>query len=190
MRSVAVEEPAQTSNRSAGPIVEKALGAWHDIEKQFDSLCIGLIAEPGPAIEAVSRILAHGRYGGPLPGAIALACHDAAFVATCLDLAGNPAWQGNVGNRAGGAGYPMAPTLPFDWPPMMIFLPADDPAIAECAHACRRMRAAGVPIRLEIMAAFHGLRTPRDVEAMATELVDELNTFFDDHLVPYFPKLL
>lgn len=156
------------SDVSAAQSAEAALNAWYDLETQFNSVCIGLIVEPGPAIAAVARILIQGCSGEPLPGAIALVGYDAELAATCLRI---------------------APAVSIEWPPMMIFLPSDDPALADCARMCRRMRAAGIAISLDVMGALQS-RPDGDVEAVTPELARELESFFDTNLTPYFPKLL
>jgi hypothetical protein len=94
-----------------------------------------------------------------------------------------------VGNSADGTVCRIAPALPIEWPPMIIFLPSDDPALAECARACRRMRAAGIAMSFDIMGAVQN-RPRSDVEAVSCELAEELDYFFDTYLTPYFPKLL
>jgi hypothetical protein len=72
---------------------------------------------------------------------------------------------------------------------MMIFLPSDDPALADCARTCRKMRAAGIAIRLDVVGAVRN-RPRSDVEAVTFELAEELENFFDTYLTPHFPKLL
>jgi hypothetical protein len=168
-------------------LIDAMLGAWSDLETQFNSACIGLIVEPGPAIAAVARMLIQGCYGEPLPGAIAFVGHDADLLATCLELAVQSGRQ--VGNRADGTVCCITPALPIEWPPMMIFLPSDDPALADCARTCRKLRAAGIAMSLDIVGDVRN-RPCSDVETVGLELAEELENFFDTYLTPYFPKLL
>jgi hypothetical protein len=177
----------RTSSVSVTRGIDAALGAWYDVEAQFNSVCIGLIVEPGPAIAAVARILIQGCYGGPLPGAIALVGYDAELLATCLGLAVQSGRQ--VGNGANETVCRITPAQLIEWPPMMIFLPSDDPALADCARTCRKMRAAGIAIRLDVVGAVRN-RPRSDVEAVTFELAEELENFFDTYLTPHFPKLL
>ena len=171
---------------SATPLTNSALGAWYDLETQFNSICIGLIVEPGSATAAVARILIQGCYGGALPGAIALVGYDADLLATCLKLAIQSGLQ--VGSSADENVHRIAPALSIEWPPMVIFLPSDDPALAECARACRRMRAAGFATSLDVIGAVQK-KPPSDVEAVTCELAEELENFFDSKLAAPFPKL-
>ena len=83
----------------------------------------------------------------------------------------------------------ITPALSIEWPAMMIFLPSDDPALAECARTCRKMRAAGIAMSLDVVGAVRN-RPRSDVEAVGSELAEELENFFDTYLTPYFPKLL
>jgi hypothetical protein len=184
-----VIDPAlsQSFCKSKKSVIDAALGAWYDVEAQFNSVCIGLIVEPGPAIAAVARILIQGCYGGPLPGAIALVGYDAELLATCLELAVQSGRQ--VGNGAIETVCRITPAQLIEWPPMMIFLPSDDPALADCARTCRKMRAAGIAIRLDVVGAVRN-RPRSDVEAVTFELAEELENFFDTYLTPHFPKLL
>ena len=177
----------QSSCKSDTCVIDAALGAWYDLETQYNSVCIGLIVESGPAIAAVARILIQGGYGGPLPGAIALVGYDAEVLATCLQLTGQPGRQ--VSNSSQGAGCHITPEVSIEWPPMMIFLPSDDPALVECARTCRRIRSAGIAMSLEVMGAVQN-SPHREVEAVTCELAGELGNFFDANLTPYFPKLL
>jgi len=177
----------RSSRISNAKDIDAALSAWDALETQFNSVCIGLIVEPGPAIAAVARILIQGCYGGPLPGAIALVGYDAELLATCLELAVQSGRQ--VGNSADGTVCRIAPVLSIEWPPMMIFLPSDDPALAECARTCRRMRTAGIAMSLDVIGAVQN-RPRSDIEAVGSEIAEELENFFDTYLIPYFPKLL
>jgi hypothetical protein len=178
---------SQSFCKSKISLIDAALGAWYDLETQYNSVCIGLIVESGPAIAAVARILIQGGYGGPLPGAIALVGYDAELLATCLELAAQSGRE--VGNSANETLCRITPAVLVEWPPMMIFLPSDDPALAECARTCRRMRTAGIAINLDVIGAVQN-RPPIDVEAVGSELAEELENFFDTYLTPYFPKLL
>ena len=184
---VIVADSGRSSRVSSTRHIDAALRAWCDLETQFNSVCIGLFVERGPAIAAVARMLIQGCYGGPLPGAIALVGYDAELLATCLQLAVQSGRQ--AGNSADGTVCRIAPALSVEWPPMVIFLPSDDPALAECARTCRRMRTAGIAINLDVIGAVQN-RPPIDVEAVGSELADELENFFDTYLTPYFPKLL
>lgn len=179
---------SRRSSRVSGTrLIDAALCAWSDLETQFNSVCIGLIVEPGPAIAAVARMLIQGSYGGPLPGAIALVGYDAELLATCLELAVQSGRQ--VGHGADGTVCRITPALPIEWPTMMIFLPSDDPTLAECARTCRKMRAAGIAMSLDVVGAVRN-RPCSDVEAVGSELAEKLENFFDTCLTPYFPKLL
>jgi hypothetical protein len=51
------------------------------------------------------------------------------------------------------------------------------------------MRTAGIAINLDVIGAVQN-RPPIDVEAVGSELAEELENFFDTYLTPYFPKLL
>jgi hypothetical protein len=184
---VIAADSGRSSRVSSTRLIDAALGAWCDLETQFNSVCIGLIVERGPAIAAVARMLIQGCYGGPLPGAIALVGYDAELLATCLKLAVQSGPK--VGSSAEGNVRRIAPALAIEWPPMVIFCPSDDPALAECARACRRMRAAGIAMSLDVIGAVQN-RPPSDVEAVTCELAEELESFFDTSLTPYFPKLL
>ena len=184
---VIAADSGRSSRVSSTRLIDAALGAWYDLETQFNSVCIGLIVEPGPAIAAVARMLIQGCYGGPLPGAIALVGYDAELLATCLELAVQSGRQ--VGNSADGTVCRITPAVSIEWPPMMIFLPSDDPALADCARTCRKMRAAGIAMSLDVVGAVRN-RPQSDVEAVTFELAEELENFFDTYLTPYFPKLL
>jgi hypothetical protein len=184
---VIAADSGRSSRVSGTRLIAAAVGAWCDLETQFNSVCIGLIIERGPAIAAVARMLIQGCYGGPLPGAIALVGYDAELLATCLQLAVQSGRQ--AGNSADGTACRIASALSIEWPPMMIFLPSDDPALADCARTCRKMRAAGIAMSLDVMGAVQN-RPHSDVEAVTCELADEIETFFDTYLTPYFPKLL
>ena len=187
MHPVIAADSRRSTRVSGARDITAALSAWYDLETQFDSGCIGLVVEPGPATAAVARILIQGSYGGPLPGAIALVGFDVELLATCLELAVQSGRQ--VGNSADGTVSRIAPALSIEWSPMMIFLPSDDPALAECARTCRRMRAAGIAMNLDVIGAVQN-RTRGVVEAVGCELAEELENFFDAYLTPYFPKLL
>ena len=169
---------------------EEALENWHFIESEFHEVCLGLIAEPGSAMVSASLILRTGWTGGVLPGAIALVGYDAQFVTTCLELAGRFERSNTPCEGEAGAACMLRSQALFEWPPIMIFLPADDPALGECAHACRRMRSAGISVSLEIMRSIRNITGNITVETTIAELIDELDNFFDAHLPPYFPKRL
>lgn len=168
---------------------EQALRQWRAMASEFHSACLGLIAAPGPSVVAAAQILKQSWAAGVLPGAIALLGFNTEFAATCLKLAGRSLTARQSGKKAGNV-HRLLPELPVEWPPIMIFLPADDPSLAECASACRQMRAAGIPVDLEVMGSLQQGRDSASLEMTISELADELHCFFTEHLAPYFPKLL
>ncbi|MFO1144303.1 MAG: hypothetical protein U1E59_18400 [Amaricoccus sp.] len=175
---------AEPNAAAAAAQTPAAIAAWKDLEARFDPGCIGIIVEPGPAATVAAAILVEGCRGGPMPGAIALVGYAAEFLATCLQLA--PACE--RGLDPGGDAQRRRPASTIELPPMMIFMPSDDPAIAACAHACRRLRAAGIATGLEIVGAVR--ERPSDIAAVATELAGEIEAFFDANLIHYLPRHL
>lgn len=173
------------SQSATSPVTEDACAAfyrdWRDLESEHNSCSIGVIAATAPETDAVARIVSEGIAGGPLPGAIALTGFDAAFVVLCRRLsersqtptsaAGRPSWMS-------------VSATPFEWPPMVVFLPPSDPDILACAKACRTLRARDVPISLEIVPSGQNVD-----DASRRELRSELEKFFAAHLMPVFPKL-
>ena len=123
------------------PRQEAAARAWSRMEMEYSSVCLGMVAATRSTIAAACRILANGWNDGNLPGAVAFLGYTATIEEIVLELSRNSASGAAVtGVRASEV-----------WPPTMILLPADDPTLAECASACRRVRSLGVPIQLEIV---------------------------------------
>ena len=156
--------------------------AWRDLECEYNSCSIGVIAVTAPETDAVARIISEGIAGGPLPGAIALARFDGTFFDLCRQL------SAGVREATGAAGKPsrtFASATPFEWPPMVVFLPTNNSDVLACAKACRTLRAGHVPINLEMVPS------GQDVdEASRQELRDELENFFAANLMPVFPTLV
>ena len=159
-----------------GETSEALLHAWRELASQFMSSSLGVIAEAGDGYDAVLRLLADGQAGGELPGAIAFIGFDGRLPDACLPMAGELARSPR--------------DVQFEWPSLMMFLPASDPDLAACGRACREMRAAGIPIGLEVMDAGLGpASTDAPFDALA-ELVREIDSHFSAHLAPVFPKLI
>ncbi|RFB78154.1 hypothetical protein DYH55_17385 [Methylovirgula sp. 4M-Z18] len=141
------------------------------------------------AAAAVSCILADGWKGGALPGAIALIGYDQQIVSTCLTICTWSQSQGQSQNHTRMTKVGLTDPVAFEWPPLAIFIEADDPSIAECARACRKLRAANVPIRLEIVDPFSNSPAEDLTDATISEFVSEVDAFFDAHLAADFPKM-
>jgi len=169
---------------------EDFLSAWREIESQFTSSSLGVIAEAGDGMDAISQLLLDGEAGGEVPGAIVLIGFDSRLPKICLRLVNKLGCspQG-LQSRNGLARRAIRP-IPFDWPPLVIFLPANDPDLAACGRACREMRAAGMSIRLEVMDASLGLGSANASLPAVAELVREIDDHFSTHLAPVFPKLI
>ena len=120
-------------------------------------------------------------WDGNQPGAVAFLGYTATIQETVIELARK---------SASGAPVSSARAAEVVWPPTMILLPGDDPTLAECASACRRVRSLGVPIHLEIFGASRAAASGAAWEAPVAELVGELDAFFDSNLAQYFPKRL
>lgn len=155
---------------------------WRDLEREYNSCSIGVIAATAPETDAVARIISEGIAGGPLPGAIALTGFDAAFADLCRRL--SEIVQAPT-SAAGRSAWAAKTTTPFEWPPMVVFLPMGDPDVLACAKACRALRANDVPISLEIVPSVQNIDP-----TSRWELCSELERFFAAHLMPVFPKLL
>lgn len=168
------------------PVADDACTAfysdWRDLEREYNSCSIGVIAATAPETKAVARMISEGFAGGPLPGAIALIGFDAALADLCRRLSERVQAPTST---AGSPTWPSVSAMPFEWPPMIVFLPIGDPDVLACAKACRTLRAGNVPITLEIVPP---ARSADD--ASRGELRRELERFFATHLMPVFPKVL
>ena len=160
-----------------------ATRAWARMESEYSAVCLGLIATTRSSIAAACHIIMQGWADGNLPGAVGFLGYSAEFQDTCLRLSHNSRLHGAFTK-------PSAECAPSVWPPTMILLPADDPALADCASGCRGLRSAGIPVQLEIVGSMGDLLSPALRNARISEIVGELGGFFDLNLAPYFPKRL
>jgi hypothetical protein len=141
----------------------RALTAWRELEAEYNSSCIGLIATSSGA---ACQILSQGIAGAPLPGAIAL------LGWTARDLAALPS-----GSDASGLSFSRNAVSPmFEWPELRVILRCDSPDLGLSARIVRSLRARNIPIALEVVSDL-------------TEIVEELDRFFATHLTPVFPKM-
>jgi hypothetical protein len=165
-----------------------ALRSWRRIGSEFCSACLGIVAEAGAATAAVGEILRRGLDDGTLPGAVALLGYQAEFVETCMLISRGGA---SVRLGVGGVGTPWRSSRrpASEYPPMVMFLPADDPSLAECAAACRRLRSEGFDVRLEVVDGTPAAMGALGADVLDVETLDELDVFFDHHLEPCFPNL-
>lgn len=141
----------------------RGLTAWRELEAEFNSSSIGLIATSS---RAVFQILSLGIAGAPLPGAMALLGWMA------RDLAALP---GGIDALSGSFPRNVASPL-FEWPELRVILRCDSPELGASARVVRRLRARSIPIALEVVSDL-------------PEIVEELDRFFAAHLTPVFPKM-
>ena len=151
----------------------RLLREWHRQERHCSAISLGIIAAVGSGTTAVRQIMIGGCEGGPVPGAIALLGHDRSLVEALLSMAGRE------------ANSPIA----MEWPPLLVFLSAGDPQIADCARACRMMRSVGIPAALEIVEVDLTADADLPGEAGLADFAAELDRFFSEHLIADFPKL-
>jgi len=161
------------------PRQEAAVRAWSRMEMEYNTVCLGMVAATRSMIAPACRIMAEGWEDGNLPGAVAFLGYAATISETLLEVSRN---------SASGTAVPGGRAPEAVWPPTMILLPADDPTLAECASACRKVRSLGVPIQLEIVGASRTAASGGAQDAPVAELVGELDAFFDSNLAQYFPK--
>ncbi len=141
----------------------RGLTAWRELEAEYNSSCIGLIATSSGA---AFQILSQGIAGAPLPGAIAL------LGWTARDLAALP---GGMDELSGS--FPRNAASPlFEWPELRVILRCDSPELGPSARIVRSLRARNIPIALEVVSDL-------------PEIIEELDRFFADHLTPVFPKM-
>lgn len=174
--SMRIEESLKSAKYQA------AARAWSRMETEYATACLGMIASTKSTISAACQIIKGGWQDGNLPGAVAFLDYSTFVQDTVLDL---------LGDRTYGAKH-VCKSSHFpnsSWPSTMILLPADNPALAECATACRSLRSLGVSIGLEIVGVSRASSLMKSGDGIV-ELVDELEAFFSSSLVPYFPKRL
>lgn len=141
----------------------RGLTAWKELETQYNSSCIGLIAT---GAGAAFQILSQGIAGAPLPGAMALLGWSAG------DLAALP---GGTAPLSASAPRKAIPPL-FEWPELRVILRCESPDLGPSARVVRSLRARNIPIALEVVSDLR-------------EIVEELDRFFATHLTPLFPKM-
>lgn len=186
-----VDRPGPSrSDRVGMAASESLLDPWKELESQFMSSSLGVIAEGDYGCDAILQLLLSGQVGGEVPGAIALIGFDDRLPETCLRLADEAACSSDAPQIYEGTANHAARLMPFEWPPLMIFLPATDPDLAACGRACREMRGAGIPIGLEGMDASLGPGSANASLDAIAELVSEVDDHFSTHLAPVFPKLI
>lgn len=131
-----------------------------------------------------------GWKGGPVPGAIALLGGDSQLAASFLAMEAQSRHLHGGTLRDDEKNLPhLAPPVPLEWPPLVLFLASDDPQRGECAQACRRMRALGIPARLEVIETLSNTETSELGETGLVVLAAELHGFFASHLVADFPRV-
>ncbi|WP_103175085.1 hypothetical protein [Paracoccus sp. SY] len=169
--------------------IKSLLRQWYSAECYANAISLGIVAGPGIGTSAIRRIIIEGWKGKPVPGAIALLEHDRQLSETLVAMA---AQSRNLQDSAAANRQkvtPLAPPSLMEWPPLVFFLSAEDPLRGECAQACRRMRAVGIPATLEIIDALALLDGLEPCGTGLSELVEELEHFFARHLVSDFPKI-
>lgn len=121
-----------THSVSAGD--PRSLETWKELEEEFNSSSIGLIAD---ASGAAFQILWEGFAGAPMPGAIVLLGWNAHDLNKLLD------------------GQQKAVSALFEWPEVRVILDCNDPSLGLGARMVRKLRAWGVPIGLEVVSSMH-----------------------------------
>lgn len=162
----------------------KAAGhAWTSLASQYNTGCLGLLVAAEAGVASALHVVSNSIPSGELPGAIALVGYEPGF--------------GNVWHSLSTMEEIRATSMPgrthcppsgSALPPLAFFLPADHKSLAECARDCRKLRASGHQVHMEVIDPFRAGTADRITEASVTELVNELGAFFEAHLLPYFPK--
>jgi hypothetical protein len=164
--------------------------AWQNLAAQFMSSSLGIIAEGPEGAEAILQILVGALDGGDVPGAIVHLGFGNDEPSVCLRLFQTLAAataQSRAACRRDLAG--LAAGL-SDWPELMIFLPATHSQLAASSRTCREMRAAGVPIRLEVLEAGSLPDHKESTTDTLADLIRDIDNHFTAHLAPLFPKLI